>query len=65
MARQLIEDYRSEHPSGAGVGGDSAALATLVTWRQLAGEHGQQITENDLVALVRRLARMAAGGRNS
>jgi hypothetical protein len=58
MAQQLIEDYRgAESPSE----GDLDALGTTASWQEIARDRGEEITEDDLVTLIQRLARAAAG----
>lgn len=70
MAEQIVEDMRAEDSALQGLGpdpeelhgqGSSDVIGTLASWEQTAKFHGDEITRDDLYALIIRLARMAAG----
>lgn len=58
IADQLMEDVSSETAEYQGV---TDVLATLQSWKQTAADHGEDLTENDLVLIVLELAYRAAG----
>jgi hypothetical protein len=67
IADQLIEDYRTAtwamETGQMGVSqGDNDSLGTLASWLATAKDHGEELQEDDWIALVRELARRAAAG---
>jgi hypothetical protein len=58
IADQLIEDYRAESDERGFLDG----VSTITSWQATAQTHGEELIEDDWVALVLELARRAARG---